>query len=174
MKKIQLTQGKVAVVDDEDYEALSGSRWHAHRDRRTFYATRGIRLPDGRPTKEAMHRIVLSRKLRRPLVKGEKTDHWNGDGLDNQRDNLRLATNAQNMRNCRRRSTNPSSQYLGVSWHRHTRKWRAQIRADGKKIHLGSYETELAAAQDREAYIAARPELQARSNFPDRAMEDRR
>jgi hypothetical protein len=164
-REIPLTQGKVALVDDEDFEVLNAFKWCAYRDRYTFYAHRSMRLPGGRQKTEAMHRVILARKLGRALLKGEKTDHENGYGLDNRRNNLRLATHAQNGRNCRRRVANPSSQFLGVAWHKDTGKWVAQIVVDGKHIHLGLHSTEITAAQAREAYIVARPELQARSNF---------
>jgi hypothetical protein len=175
MREIPLTQGKVALVDDEDYEALNAFKWYAYRSCRTYYAQRMARRPDGGWNHEDMHRAILARKLERALVKGEKTDHWNGDGLDNQRGNLRLATNAQNNRNCRRRRSNPSSQYLGVSWDKCRKKWRAQWRAqmmvNGEPIFLGYHTTELAAAEAREAYVIAHPELMARLNFPGSALK---
>lgn len=167
MKEIPLSQGKVALVDDEDYEVLHLSKWCAQRSRSgiTFYAERSIYHPGGRWTHEKMHRFVLAWALDRELIKGEKVDHRNGDGLDNQRSNLRVATNAQNLRNCYRHAANASSRFLGVSWHKANGKWTAQIGVNGKKVYLGIHATEMAAAQAREAYIAARPELMARSNF---------
>jgi hypothetical protein len=96
MKGIPLTRGKVALVDDEDFEVLNTHKWYAHKDHCTFYACR--QAEDGSKKKMTMHRQLLSLKLGRPLLKGEKTDHWNGNGLDNKRENLRLSTNAQNGR----------------------------------------------------------------------------
>lgn len=166
MKEIPLTQGKVALVDDEDFEAVAAVKWCAKRGGQTYYAERHIPCPGGSRPTERMHRLVLARVLGRDLLKGEHPDHINGDGLDNQRSNLRVATRAQNMRNCRRRSANPSSQYLGVSFHKDSGKWQAQVRVPGKQIHLGIHSSELAAAQAREAFISVHPELHARSNFP--------
>ena len=114
---------------------------------------------------EQMHRMVLERKLGRPLSKGEMPDHENGDGLDNRRVNIRLSTHMQNMHNCRRHAANPSSKFLGVHWHRCGRKWQAVIGVNGKKIDLGRYNLEFDAAMAREAFIVAHPELMARSNF---------
>ena len=165
MKEIALSQGKVAIVDDEDYEALSSFRWCAQRGGNTFYAKRHVTRHGGGQTTVKMHRLVLERKLGRTLAKGEHTDHINGDGLDNQSENLRVATKAQNAHNRLRRKANPSSQYLGVSWIKRDSKWHAQITVNGKGINLGYYSTELAAAQAREAFIAAHPELYARTNF---------
>jgi hypothetical protein len=166
MKEIQLSQGKVALVDDEDFESLNAFKWSALRCKDTFYAVRYVGTTDGRRVGELMHRVVLSRKIGRPLAKCEEADHEHGDGFDNRRENLRLATHAQNMRNCRRHSENPSSRFLGVWLEASTRKWRAGIRILGKSIHIGIYATEMAAALGRESYIVAHPELMARSNFP--------
>jgi hypothetical protein len=166
MKEIQLSQGKVALVDDEDFEAIAAHKWSAHRQRNTFYAHRSVRRHGGGWTQETMHRVILARKLGRPIADAMLTDHGNGDGLDNRRKNLDEVTTAQNLRNCSRRVKNPSSQYLGITLDRAKRKWRAQIMVAGKQHYLGIHATELAAAQARETFINTHPELNARSNFP--------
>lgn len=166
MAEIQLTQGKVTIVDDEDYEALLAVRWHAKRDKHTFYAKRNVPRPDGGTTTEHLHCVVLARKLGRPIAKGMECDHKNGDGLDNRRENLFEATGGQNRRNCRRRSVNPSSKFLGVSWHKALGKWQAGVTVNYKYVFLGYHATELTAAKAREAFISAHPELNARSNLP--------
>jgi hypothetical protein len=163
VKEVPLSRGGVALVDDEDYEAVRVFNWCAHQSKFTFYAERHRR--DKRWTVEKMHRVILARKLGRALCPGEKTDHKNGDGLDNRRENLRLATHAQNQRNCRRHSCNLSSKFLGVGRRKDSKKWFARIGVDHRKIYLGYYATEMAAVQAREEYIAAHPELMARSNF---------
>jgi hypothetical protein len=165
MKEIHLGQGKVALVDDEDFDALSAVKWLTRRHRNTFYAHRNVRMPDGKWVTEFMHRVILTYKLGRDVAVGMHTDHVNGDGLDNRRENLREATGGQNQRNCRRRKANPSSQYLGVSRDTVNNKWQAHVMVDYKSIRLGRYVTELAAAQARETFIKAHPELNARSNF---------
>ena len=170
MKAIPLTRGLVALVDDNDFEALTAYKWCPNRHRCTVYATRGTRRTDGGHVTVYMHRTVLERKLGRPLVKGEDADHVNGDGLDNRRENLRPATRAQNMCNLHRRVANPSSRYLGVQWHAHTQRWRARIRVSHKEVYLGIYQGEDEAALAREFYIAAHPELQARSNFSEHEL----
>ena len=164
MKQIVLTQGKVAIVDDEDFDVLSAVKWHAYLDWKTFYAMRNALRPDGKRTKETMHRVVLARKLGRAVTDGMHTDHANGDGLDNRRENLHEVTCAQNQRNCRH-AENASSRYLGVYWHKRDKKWGAYIVVNRHQISLGYQDTELAAAQAREAFIVAHPELHARSNF---------
>ena len=165
MKEIKLTQGKVALVDDEDYKVLHLFRWHARFRQQTFYAVRNVPNPDGvvpRQKKEHMHRIVLSRKLGREITPGMECDHEDGNGLNNQRTNLFEKTRRENGENLHIAKT---SLYLGVSWNKGHAKWRAQIWVLGKVLHLGYHETELEAALAREACITARPELMAKSNF---------
>ena len=166
MKEIPLTQGRVALVDDEDYEALAVFRWCVQRASKTFYAQRSVRLPDGKRFNMNLHRVVLERKLGRELLTGMECDHDNGDGLDNRRENLFEVTRSQNHRNMHRRYLeNPTSQYLGVSWHKRNETWRFAISVNGKSVERGGHETELEAALAREAFIREHPELNARSNF---------
>ena len=165
MREIALTQGKVSLVDDEDYVVLSGHKWHAQRANRTFYAKRNVPGQDGewsRKKKERMHRLVLALKLGRDIAPGMKCDHRDGDGLNNQRFNLREVTNRGNSENLHVAKT---SRFVGVCLDKRASKWHAQIRLSGKTIHLGYYATELEAALARERYIEAHPELMARSNF---------
>jgi hypothetical protein len=165
VKEIPLTQGKVAIVDDEDFEVLNTRKWSACKGGKAFYAYGHVRLPDGRFVTETMHRVVMVRKLGRPLIKGEEVDHDDGDGLDNRREKLRLATKAQNGRNRHHRVATVSSRFLGVSWSDRNKRWRAKIRVYDKEVYLGQYYSEVEAALAREYYIAAHPELMARSNF---------
>lgn len=121
--EIPLTRGFVALVDAEDApDVLAAGKWHVLNDR---YAMR--HFPGGRAT--AMHTFLTGW----PLV-----DHINGDGLDNRRANLRQATHAENMRN-RRRAISNRSGYKGVYWVRDRRKWKAQIKAGGRKYELGRF-----------------------------------
>lgn len=139
-KLIPLTKGKFAVVDDEDFEALSAFRWHAYPDRGTFYARRSD-YSEGHVAKTVlMHRQVLG------AGKGEQVDHVNGDGLDNTRTNLRFCTPLENARNARRRKDNQSG-FKGVVWHKQRKQWVAHIRIDGKLKHLGLFPTKEDAAR---------------------------
>jgi hypothetical protein len=138
MKKIPLSQGKFALVDDEDYEFLMQWTWHYH----SGYAA--SRYPDGSLMR--MHRIILERMGFKDF---EQCDHINHDGIDNSHANLRPATRSQNMCNCSKRSDNTSG-YIGVSWHKKTGKWQAQIRVNDKYKYLGLFEDVEEAARVRD------------------------
>ena len=143
MKTISLTQGKVALVDDENFERLNVYRWYTRKlvlkSRVTYYAVRNLAYA-GKQRTVQMHRQILGLTDSRI-----QTDHQNGDGLDNQNKNLRVATPTENQRNQRKR-INCSSEFKGVCWHKAARKWEAYIRINGQRQHLGLLETEKAAA----------------------------
>lgn len=133
-RTIELTMGKVAFVDDEDYDRISGFTWRAFRDRNgTYYAIRSYRRSGKRFT-EYMHRAILR------ALPGVLVDHRNGDGLDNRRENLRLATRAQNGRN-RRIDRDSTTGLKGAYFDRRSARWRASIRVDGVKVHLGCFDS---------------------------------
>jgi hypothetical protein len=102
------------------------------------YATKNIKI-DGKWITIQLHREVMERVLGRELEKHEQVDHINGNGLDNRRENLRIATAQQNQWN-RGKSSNNSSGYKGVYWHRYEHYWYAQIHVEGKRIHLGIFQ----------------------------------
>lgn len=138
-KIILLSQGKQAIVDAEDYDFLMQWKWSAGKSTSgNFYATRSIYEP-GSKTSVLMHRVILGSPA------GLQVDHRDGNGLNNTRSNLRLATPAQNNRNRRRSSVNRSG-FKGVCWHRERRKWRAQITINNKSVHLGYFSSREEAA----------------------------
>ena len=144
MKKIPLTRGKVALVDDKDYEWLSKWRWRAMSPNgRCWYACRTV-WAHGRSGILLLHRLILN------APHSKRTDHKNGNGLDNRRKNLRLATVMQNIANSRQRVR--AGRFRGVSWRDHASKWCAHIQVKGKSIHLGYFKKERDAAT---AYDAA-------------------
>lgn len=150
MKVIPLTRGKIATVDDADYEALICHKWMAHTDGRNWYACRTKH-------KIKMHRVLMNA----PAT--FQVDHINGDGLDNRRHNLRLVTNKQNCWNQRKKGG--MSKYKGVCWYKDHGKWAASITQHSKRIFLGYFETEEAAGR---AYDQAAHKLFgqfARPNF---------
>lgn len=151
MKKIPLygviAAGRVALVDDADYDLVSGYRWNAREWTRPSGGTEGpyavsSRWANGRNNPISMHKLITGYA---------RTDHRNGDCLNNQRFNLRPATTAQNNHNQRPRH-GTSSRYKGVVWHRRVAKWQASIKLDGRFIYLGVFTSEEEAAL---AYNAA-------------------
>jgi hypothetical protein len=140
--EIPLTQGKVALVDDEDAELVGRYRWWVDHDwPGLWYARTAVPCPTNMSgvTMRSMHRLILD-----PPV-GVQVDHRNGNGLDNRRSNLRLATAAQNQHNQHARRGG-SSRFKGVDWNLARRKWRAHVKVNGRKRYLGSFDDELDAA----------------------------
>lgn len=145
VKKIDISTPKYpdtyALVDDDDYERIiSFGKWRAMRGKTTLYAVRWVLV--GRHKKiHMMHRAVMGLNPERfPSV-----DHINHNGLDNRKSNLRVCTNSENGRNKSAQGNNASG-YKGVSWKGRDKRWRATIRAMGKHIHLGTFDTPEAAA----------------------------
>lgn len=144
MKTIELTRGKVAFVDDADYVAVSQFKWYAKEKEGLWYAARNLRKTDGKRTTQYLHQFLL------PGV--PEIDHRDGNGLNDRWENLRSVTHKQNMQGFRRKKAGLTSKFRGVSWHKRDLIWHAQIRADGKQIHIGYFENEIDAAR---AYDAA-------------------
>ena len=140
MKYMPLNQGCYAIVDDEDYDELNKHKWRVLTGSSGIkYAVRRVRRSFGR-TIIYMHRQILR------VEPGQKVDHKNHDGLDNRKTNIRICTHAQNMRNLRPRQGG-SSIYKGVSWHKASRAWTAQIEVDGIYKYLGCSKSEIDAAE---------------------------
>ena len=122
MKTIALTQGKSALVDDEDFPVVSQHKWCAHKKKGyIFYAVR-------RSGKKFVY-------LHNQIMGGLRVDHVNGDGLDNRRCNLRFASHPENCRNHRIHSTNTSGQ-SGISRDKKSGKWRTYIKFKNRLIAL--------------------------------------
>jgi hypothetical protein len=156
MKEIKLGRGTdVTLVDDEDYDYLIKLKWSASKKGDNKYAIRRQYVEErnekGRKktVKVSMHRIILG-----VTDKNQFIDHIDGNGLNNQRSNLRLASSHENNRNIRKKK-NCSSKYKGVSWLPKFKKWKVDICVDGKKKGLGLFknEEEAARAYDRMAKI---------------------
>lgn len=144
MKKIPLTQGQFALVDDDRFDELSQWKWSATwaPDVRSFYASRSLQR-GGIRTTERMHRRVTN-------FAWDVVDHINHDTLDNRIENLRDGTGT-NARNMRPREGGATSRFHGVSWATRDQRWVAYISLRGKSIRLGAFvdEVEAALAYDR-------------------------
>ena len=141
MKSIPLTQGKFAIVDDEDYSRLNQYKWATCKNRRTFYAVRAVKKR-GKWTNQEMGHDIFH------IPKNFAIDHINHNGLDNRKANLRTCTASENRRNSR--PMKHSSKYKGVSWHKWRTikgKWRAYICPNYSFIHLGFFDSEIEAAK---------------------------
>lgn len=138
MKEIKLTRGLVTLVDDEDYEWLSKMPWHALRGDKVgslWYA--GKQDADGKTVR--MHRMLMGLKHGDP----RKVDHRDRNSLNNTRGNLRIATHAQNMYNVRFTRVSSTSGYIGVYLDPRKRnpKFQAAINVNGRRQHIGMFET---------------------------------
>ena len=134
MKEIQLTQGKVALVDDEDYEYLNQWKWCLRgTGLGKFYAIRGF----SKSKKSNKGSISLHRQLMKP-EKGYVIDHLDGNTLNNQKHNLRICTQSQNCSNQKISKSNTSG-YKGVIYSQPSNKYYARITFNKKFLHLGSY-----------------------------------
>lgn len=139
MKKIELIHGEFALVDDSDFDYLNQFNWYVFKSNNTSYAVRTI-YTDGKSKSRRMHRDILGNDLNRPNI-----DHKNGDGLDNQRLNLRFCNQSENNMNKRAR-VGCSSIYKGVYWKKQVSKFASTIKINGKSKHLGFFSDEVMAA----------------------------
>jgi AP2 domain len=142
MKQIPLTKGKFALVDDEDYERLAAmGKWQCVGRGKKIYAIKMF----WKKKHVIMHRLIMN------ASDGLEVDHRNGNGLDNQKSNLRVCGCIDNGKNLSKRSDNTSG-FKGVNWHKQKSKWRARIQFDFKRIDVGYFDCPIEAAR---AYNAA-------------------
>jgi len=136
MKKIKVS-GSFALVDDEDYPILSRFSWRLHKGKNTFYAKTTLESRQQSETTLTMHRLVMG-------YKGKMVDHADGNGLNNQKENLRICTNSENARNQRRDSIK------GAVLDKRGGRWLSQISFDKRRYSLGTYATEKEAGEARD------------------------
>lgn len=144
MKKIKLTQGKYALVDNEDYEYLSKFNWYAKFNGYTWYAATNIpKTFESKRKNIKMHRMIMGDP------KGMEIDHVNHDGLDNQKKNLKICTHAENMQNQKilRKSNTIGLRGVYFDKRNQTKKWFAKIQRGGTQISLGTFYTKEEASE---------------------------
>ncbi len=146
MKKIIINSPKYGrkeiLVDDEDYDIINKAKWHLLRNKRGFYATRQI-WNKGNQKCFYMHRVILGINKRHEYI-----DHIDGDGLNNQRSNLRIATPKENAHNIKPRAN--GNGLVGVHWDKNRKLWMAYIMKDYKRRHLGRFENKEEAIMARD------------------------
>ena len=141
MKEIPLTKGFVTFVSDHRYEELSKYKWCVSLMRSGPRAVRNSSMIKGRRgAKISMSRQILD------APPSKVVDHRNHETLDNQDENLRLCTRAQNNANMRKRA-GCSSKFKGVHWHKGSKKWCAYIGVSGRLKSLGYFDDEIEAAR---------------------------
>ena len=144
MKKIKLTRGKYALVDNDDFEYLNQWKW-CFCASGNGYAARHKHI-SGSGEKRVRKVIYMHREINN-TPNGFETDHINRDGLDNRKSNLRLADRRLNVIN-RGLSKNNISGVKGV--HKHRNRWVARICVNYKEIHLGCFVDKKTATMERQ------------------------
>ena len=123
-------------IDINDYSKIKKYKWRILKGRHTFYAITTLNKSPVR-----MHRLILNVKDRKVFV-----DHVDNNGLNNKKSNLRTCTDQQNKYNANKHAL-CSSSLKGVSWYKRDKKWSASITINGKKKHLGLFDSEIEAAK---------------------------
>ena len=150
MKLIPLTQGKFAMVDDEDFAKLNQFKWFAHKNYYDGYeATRQCYCFSDKK----QHTVRMSRQIM-SCPRGLQVDHKDHNTLNEQKFNLRICTPSENRRNSKIPNNNTSG-YKGVDWCKgkpykgkyYIGKWRASIRFNGQRIYLGLFNSKIEAAK---------------------------
>ena len=139
-KEIKLNRNAVAIVDATDFEWLSQFKWRVFKNRNKLYAVSSFKATNGEWNDVLMHRLILDAESN-TLV-----DHINENGLDNRRQNLRLANHHENQYNRSAPKSNTSGA-KGVYWETFTQKWRAKISFNGITKSLGRFDDKLDAIQ---------------------------
>lgn len=151
MRRIQLTRGFFATVDDYDFLRVNQFSWQARKCGRGWVASRSV----WDPVKKSYRTQPLSVFILEALA-GTLIDHVSGNPFDNRRANLRLCTVMENNRAFRRKSAGKSSRFRGVCWDKSRARWEAKIKTGGRTSHLGRFDQEEDAAR---AYDAAATQL---------------
>lgn len=150
--KIPLSQGKFALVNEDDYGILKRFKWTLSILNGRPYATR--MMPTSEAGKLVKKTILMHREIMKP-PQGMEVDHRDGNGLNNQRSNLRICTHAENVRN-RGKQKNNKSGYKGVKFEKRGNKYVAQIKYSNVVYYLGTFSSPVEA---HEAYKEASKKL---------------
>jgi len=160
MATIPLTRGRTTAVDDGDHERVARIKWMFRPKRHRPDNGYAWGIVDGR--RIPMHRFILGSPA------GQQVDHIDGDGLNNCRANLRLATLLENCRNRKKQRAPSASRFKGVA-RTSVGAWRAYIYLNGRQKWLGSHATEEDAARAYDAAAISLFGAFARPNFTESA-----
>ncbi len=149
-KKIPLSQGKFAIVDNDKFELLNQWKWFVYKGVTTLYAARNEK---GRTIR--LHRVIMN------TPKGMDTDHRNGNGLDNRICNLLVCTRSQH----HYRRNPKKGKYKGINVAGRFNKYQARITVKGKRISLGYYKMQEDAAKAYDKAAIKYCGIYARTNF---------
>lgn len=144
IKKISLSKGYYALIDEEMVTELSKYSWHVSGEKDGYYAKTDF-WNSGDRKSIYMHRFVYE-KYFGEIPKDMFIDHKNRNRLDNRISNLRLATKSENTYNRRRQNNNNSSKYKGVYLNKQSGSYVAYVSLNGKRTTIGSYNNEIACA----------------------------
>lgn len=153
MKELVLSQGKVAIVDDDIFDSLGRWKWSAQNPRGVrWYAYRKVEMCGRKRKSVFLHQAICGMPLSRKIV----IDHINGDGLDNRRDNLRFLSQGENISNSHlRRCGKTHSRFPGVTWHKGKKRWYTSFTKDGVTKFIGTFRKETDAAIARQKYLVS-------------------
>jgi hypothetical protein len=154
VQHIPLSQGQVALVDDQDFPLLSEFRWsyRAERGGRQGYAVRHHQV-DGKDRLCYMHRQIMNPSP------GQEVIFLNHDRLDCRRANLRVVSKEEARRHHRVRRDSKSG-VKGVRYNPETDTWSAYVHRHGRCYHVGTFHSEAAAAGAYEsALLDENPDL---------------
>lgn len=166
MKRVLLhgAIGGITIVDDEDYHFASSTKWYNSNGYAATMLYVGGGVKNRKQRRLALHRLILERKLDRPLRWNELVDHVNCDRLDNRRANLRLTSHSMNLANKRRGSNNTTGYkgvyYLKIKPETEMKRWQAYVKRDGVRLILGNYAT-----KEEAAYVYDQAALQLFGEF---------
>lgn len=141
MRKIPLTQGKFALVDDEDYKWLNQWKWHAQKNRNGDWHGARNDYSSGKRKRIIISRLIIG------ASKGQIVHHGNHNTLDNRKFNLQNCTRSENGSHRKKQQRKSTSIFKGVSWCGRLNKWLSQLRINGELKHFGCFDDEVEAAK---------------------------
>ncbi len=158
-KVIDLTQGRHAIIDSEDFEKVKKYKWHlmSNKAKTHFYARCNV-YTKGKGKNIYLHRLIMNAE------KGKLVDHKDGDGLNCKKSNLRISTQAQNQQN--RKKFKSSTGYKNVVG-KDRKTFRYTITVEGKRKYIGNFTKAVDAARAYDEHAKKLFGEFARLNFPE-------